>query len=55
MTEVPVWTLNDPSLLSLPSEPQLLYELPKRAKAEKIEDALLCQSPLVREDFFHYS
>ncbi|XP_067115258.1 DDB1- and CUL4-associated factor 17 [Osmerus mordax] len=30
----------------LPSEPQLLYELPKRAKAEKIQDALLCQSPL---------
>uniref|UniRef100_A0A8C7PU51 Ddb1 and cul4 associated factor 17 n=1 Tax=Oncorhynchus mykiss TaxID=8022 RepID=A0A8C7PU51_ONCMY len=33
---------------SLPSEPQLLYELPKRSKAEKIEDALLCQCPLVR-------
>ncbi|XP_014028733.1 DDB1- and CUL4-associated factor 17 [Salmo salar] len=31
---------------SLPSEPQLLYQLPKRSKAEKIEDALLCQCPL---------
>ncbi|CAB1328492.1 unnamed protein product [Coregonus sp. 'balchen'] len=31
---------------SLPSEPQLLYELPKRSKTEKIEDALLCQCPL---------
>ncbi|TSM68893.1 DDB1- and CUL4-associated factor 17 [Bagarius yarrelli] len=26
---------------------QLLYELPKRSKAEKIEDSLLCQCPLV--------
>uniref|UniRef100_A0A6Q2WWX8 DDB1- and CUL4-associated factor 17 n=1 Tax=Esox lucius TaxID=8010 RepID=A0A6Q2WWX8_ESOLU len=31
---------------SLPSEPHLLYELRKRPKAEKIEDALLCQCPL---------
>ncbi|XP_072541959.1 DDB1- and CUL4-associated factor 17 [Salminus brasiliensis] len=31
---------------SLAPAPQLLYELPKRAKAEKIEDALLCQCPL---------
>lgn len=30
----------------LPSVPQLMYELPKRSKAEKIEDALLCQCPL---------
>ncbi|KAM3861982.1 DDB1- and CUL4-associated factor 17 [Diretmus argenteus] len=28
------------------SEPQVLYKLPKRSKLEKIEDALLCQSPL---------
>ncbi|KAM6934475.1 DDB1- and CUL4-associated factor 17 [Xenentodon cancila] len=28
------------------AEPQRLYKLPKRSKEEKIEDALLCQSPL---------
>ncbi|KAM4558862.1 DDB1- and CUL4-associated factor 17 [Odontesthes bonariensis] len=28
------------------AEPQTLYKLPKRSKHEKIEDALLCQSPL---------
>ncbi|XP_061579517.1 DDB1- and CUL4-associated factor 17 [Cololabis saira] len=28
------------------AEPQRLYKLPKRPKQEKIEDALLCQSPL---------
>ncbi|XP_071378882.1 DDB1- and CUL4-associated factor 17 [Centroberyx affinis] len=28
------------------SEPDVLYKLPKRSKLEKIEDALLCQSPL---------
>ncbi|KAL7881814.1 hypothetical protein AOLI_G00086630 [Acnodon oligacanthus] len=31
---------------SLTPEPQLLYELPRRSKAEKIEDSLLCQCPL---------
>ncbi|XP_035266907.1 DDB1- and CUL4-associated factor 17 isoform X1 [Anguilla anguilla] len=31
---------------SCPSKPQFLYELPKRTKAEKLEDALLCQCPL---------
>ncbi|XP_029937227.1 DDB1- and CUL4-associated factor 17 isoform X2 [Myripristis murdjan] len=30
------------------SQPQVLYKLPKRSKLEKIEDALLCQSPLDR-------
>ncbi|CAN9497769.1 unnamed protein product [Ophioblennius macclurei] len=28
------------------TEPHLLYKLPKRSKQEKIEDILLCQSPL---------
>ncbi|XP_047457174.1 DDB1- and CUL4-associated factor 17 [Mugil cephalus] len=28
------------------AEPQILYKLPKRSKHEKIENALLCQSPL---------
>ncbi|XP_041857816.1 DDB1- and CUL4-associated factor 17 [Melanotaenia boesemani] len=28
------------------AEPQRLYKLPRRSKHEKIEDALLCQSPL---------
>lgn len=32
---------------SLLPEPEQLYELPKTPKTEKIEDALLCQSPLV--------
>uniref|UniRef100_A0A3B4CU12 DDB1- and CUL4-associated factor 17 n=1 Tax=Pygocentrus nattereri TaxID=42514 RepID=A0A3B4CU12_PYGNA len=32
---------------SLTPEPQLLYELPRQSKAEKIEDSLLCQCPLV--------
>uniref|UniRef100_A0A8B9LXL4 DDB1 and CUL4 associated factor 17 n=1 Tax=Astyanax mexicanus TaxID=7994 RepID=A0A8B9LXL4_ASTMX len=32
---------------SLTAEPQVLYELPRRSKAEKIEDSLLCQCPLV--------
>ncbi|KAG9271447.1 DDB1- and CUL4-associated factor 17 [Astyanax mexicanus] len=31
---------------SLTAEPQVLYELPRRSKAEKIEDSLLCQCPL---------
>ncbi|ROI15930.1 DDB1- and CUL4-associated factor 17 [Anabarilius grahami] len=31
---------------SLLPEPEQLYELPKTPKTEKIEDALLCQSPL---------
>ncbi|KAJ8255414.1 hypothetical protein GJAV_G00204610 [Gymnothorax javanicus] len=31
---------------SIPSKPQFLYELPKCTKAEKLEDALLCQCPL---------
>ncbi|XP_035378837.1 DDB1- and CUL4-associated factor 17 isoform X4 [Electrophorus electricus] len=31
---------------SLTPQPQLLYELPKQSKAEKIEDSLLCQCPL---------
>ncbi|KAJ8351990.1 hypothetical protein SKAU_G00234660 [Synaphobranchus kaupii] len=31
---------------SIPSKPQYLYELPKGTKAEKLEDALLCQCPL---------
>ncbi|MBN3300275.1 DCA17 factor, partial [Amia calva] len=31
---------------SIPPKPVQLYELPKRAKSEKIEDALLCQCPL---------
>uniref|UniRef100_A0A672Z598 DDB1 and CUL4 associated factor 17 n=1 Tax=Sphaeramia orbicularis TaxID=375764 RepID=A0A672Z598_9TELE len=28
------------------SDPHVLYKLPKRSKKEKLEDALLCQSPL---------
>uniref|UniRef100_A0A8D0CKI6 Ddb1 and cul4 associated factor 17 n=1 Tax=Scleropages formosus TaxID=113540 RepID=A0A8D0CKI6_SCLFO len=32
---------------SIPSRPQHLYQLPKSSKLEKIEDVLLCQSPLV--------
>uniref|UniRef100_A0A3P8TUF4 Ddb1 and cul4 associated factor 17 n=1 Tax=Amphiprion percula TaxID=161767 RepID=A0A3P8TUF4_AMPPE len=31
---------------SVHAEPQRLYKLPQRSKQEKIEDALLCQSPL---------
>ncbi|XP_030642588.1 DDB1- and CUL4-associated factor 17 [Chanos chanos] len=31
---------------SHPTKPQRLYELPRRSKAEKIEDSLLCQCPL---------
>ncbi|KAL0963832.1 hypothetical protein UPYG_G00314190 [Umbra pygmaea] len=31
---------------SFPSHPRLLYDLPKRPRSEKIEDALLCQCPL---------
>lgn len=31
---------------SLHSKPQILYELPKRSKLEKIEDVLLCESTL---------
>ncbi|XP_058247533.1 DDB1- and CUL4-associated factor 17 isoform X2 [Hemibagrus wyckioides] len=34
------------SYTSLTPQPQLLYEMPKRSKAEKIEDSLLCQCPL---------
>uniref|UniRef100_A0AAY5EHR3 DDB1- and CUL4-associated factor 17 n=1 Tax=Electrophorus electricus TaxID=8005 RepID=A0AAY5EHR3_ELEEL len=34
---------------SLTPQPQLLYELPKQSKAEKIEDSLLCQCPLVSD------
>ncbi|MGH0126998.1 UNVERIFIED_CONTAM: hypothetical protein FKN15_071421 [Acipenser sinensis] len=31
---------------SIALKPELLYELPKRSKLEKIEDALLCECPL---------
>ncbi|KAI4886738.1 hypothetical protein NFI96_015747 [Prochilodus magdalenae] len=31
---------------SLAPKPQLLYEIPRRSRAEKIEDSLLCQCPL---------
>ncbi|KAF7709549.1 DDB1- and CUL4-associated factor 17 [Silurus meridionalis] len=34
------------SYTSLTPQPQLLYKMPKRSKAEKIEDCLLCQCPL---------
>ncbi|KAF5905859.1 DDB1- and CUL4-associated factor 17, partial [Clarias magur] len=34
------------SYTSLTPQPQLLYEMPVRPKAEKIEDSLLCQCPL---------
>lgn len=34
---------------SVHSQPHLLYNLPKRSKLEKFEDALLCQSPLVSD------
>ncbi|XP_053327555.1 DDB1- and CUL4-associated factor 17 isoform X2 [Spea bombifrons] len=31
---------------SIPAEPQYMYEMPKCPKSEKIEDALLCESPV---------
>ncbi|KAF4086977.1 hypothetical protein AMELA_G00090600 [Ameiurus melas] len=34
------------SYTSLTPQPQLLYEMPKRSKAEKMEDSLLCQCPI---------
>lgn len=40
------WFLKS-SAFSVHSVPQVLYKLPQRAKLEKFEDALLCQSPLV--------
>lgn len=40
------WFLKS-SVFSVHSVPQVLYKLPQRAKLEKFEDALLCQSPLV--------
>uniref|UniRef100_A0AAY4CBS3 Uncharacterized protein n=1 Tax=Denticeps clupeoides TaxID=299321 RepID=A0AAY4CBS3_9TELE len=33
---------------SLQARPRLLYELPKRARSEKIEDVLICTCPLVK-------
>uniref|UniRef100_A0A3Q2QWA4 Uncharacterized protein n=1 Tax=Fundulus heteroclitus TaxID=8078 RepID=A0A3Q2QWA4_FUNHE len=31
---------------SVHDQPQVLYKFPKKSKQQKIEDALLCQSPL---------
>lgn len=38
---------------SLTPQPQLLYEMPVRPKAEKIEDSLLCQCPLVSATYYN--
>ncbi|XP_041117821.1 DDB1- and CUL4-associated factor 17 isoform X2 [Polyodon spathula] len=41
-----VWTKQSKSPIGVALKPELLYQLPKRSKLEKIEDALLCECPL---------